>query len=303
MFGMNVAVIIVTYNGIKWIDKCINSLINSSIPLNIIVIDNGSTDETQDALKKYNIQFIPSSENLGFAKANNKGISLAIQQNCNYVFLLNQDAWVEKNTIETLINIAASNPEFGVLSPMHLNGSYTALDIKFTDYLMPQNCKNLVSDMYINKLKSLYEAIFVNAAAWLIPVDCIKKVGLFEPFFFLYGEDNNYLQRIRHHKFKIGITPTCTICHDREIREGKLNINTKNWVRAESLILLLDISRSLKITSLLFIKEKIKHIAASCYKTNLLHIQYQIAEIFFFIFKFRKIKATRNSYKRMPVLH
>ena len=295
---INVAVIIVTYNGIKWIDKCISSLVSSSIALNIIVVDNGSTDETQNALKKYNIQFIQLSENSGFAKANNKGIKLAIEQNCDYVFLLNQDAWVERDTIEKLINIAVSNPEYGVLSPIHLNGSYTALDIKFANYLIPENCKNIISDLYMNKLKPVYSADFVNAAAWLIPVECIKKVGFFDPHFFFYGEDNNYLQRTKYHQYKIGIVPHCTICHDREIRQGKLNnIQTAKWERSQSLIMLLNVQKSISKSILFFLKEKIRLTGRYTYKKNYSLVGYQLKELMFCFMNLSKLKKIRSKYK------
>src|ERR1700761_24513 len=131
---MNIAVIIVTYNGAKWIEKCITSLLNSSFKVKIIVVDNGSTDETLNLLEKYTeIYLLKATKNLGFAKANNEGITIGLQQNVEYIFLLNQDAWVERDTIEKLLNVAEANKEYGIISPIHLNGSYTALDLKFAN--------------------------------------------------------------------------------------------------------------------------------------------------------------------------
>jgi len=105
---MNVIyVVIVTYNGMQWIDKCLDSLIHSSIPLNIIIIDNLSTDGTVDFIKhKYpTVELVETGKNLGFGKANNIGITHAVKQNADYVFLLNQDAWVGLNTIDELVKI------------------------------------------------------------------------------------------------------------------------------------------------------------------------------------------------------
>ena len=64
----------------------------------------------------------------------------------------------------------------------------------------------------------VYEIKFVNAAAWLISRNCIETVGGFNPLFFLYGEDNDYLTRVKYHKFKVGVYPDANIYHDREDR-------------------------------------------------------------------------------------
>ncbi|WP_296623716.1 glycosyltransferase family 2 protein [Marivirga sp.] len=217
--------IIVTYNGLKWINQCLGSLKSPDTPFKTIVIDNGSTDGTQEAIKtKFpEVDLIQSENNLGFGKANNVGIKKAYEKNADYIFLLNQDAWVDLHTLSRLIEVAESNPSFGILSPMHLNGRGGALDFKFANYIDPQKCPGFISDLYLQKVKSLYEVRFINAAAWLLRRETIKKVGLFDELFFLYGEDTNYISRLRFHQFKLGIVSNAVIYHDREIRKGSKN--------------------------------------------------------------------------------
>ena len=53
----------------------------------------------------------------------------------------------------------------------------------------------------------------MQAASWMIKVDVIKRVGLFNPLFFHYGEDNEYLNRIKYHGVKVGILSNCKIVH------------------------------------------------------------------------------------------
>ena len=74
--------IIVTYNGIRWIDRCIDSVIGSSVHSDIIVIDNGSTDGTQERIReRWNeVLLIQSDENLGFGRANNIGFDHALSK-------------------------------------------------------------------------------------------------------------------------------------------------------------------------------------------------------------------------------
>jgi GT2 family glycosyltransferase len=218
---MKIYTIVITYNGSKWIDKCFGNLVNSSIPLRILAIDNGSTDNTPSIIQKKfpQVEIIETKENLGFAKANNIGIKYALNHNADYVFLLNQDAWIENDTIEKLLDTFQKNKQIGIASPVHLNGSKTNLDSGFVNYISHHNTPNLISDLYFNRLNDFYETRFVNAAAWLINAKCIRKVGGFDTSLFVhYGEDSNYCPRVIYHGYKIVVNTTCSICHDRENR-------------------------------------------------------------------------------------
>jgi GT2 family glycosyltransferase len=201
-----VFVVIVTYNGAKWIEKCISSVFNSSYSVEIIVVDNHSQDNSVQLLNKFpQIHLILSQENLGFGKANNLGIECALSQNANYVFLLNQDTWVFEETIRNLVQVAEENPHFGIVSPMHFSGDEITLDNSFKTY-------------YNRKTEVYNDAVtvpFVNAAAWLLSRECIEKVRFFEPLYSHYGEDRNYCDRVLYHDFKIVIAENSKICHDR----------------------------------------------------------------------------------------
>ncbi len=216
---MKIFVVIVTYNPAKWIDKCFSSLRTSTVPINIIVIDNCSKDGSQEIIKtKYpEVDVLLSEKNLGFGKANNIGIKKAYDSGADYVLLLNQDAWIESNTIEKLIEYHQKNTDFDIMSPIHLDGSGNNLDYNFSTYINSTDCKNLISDIYMSQIKSkLYEVKFVNAAAWLMTRKCIETVGGFNPLFYHYGEDNNYIDRLHFHGLKIGICPIAKMYHDRE---------------------------------------------------------------------------------------
>ena len=209
--------IVVAYNGMKWYPECLNSLKQSSVRLEIIVVDNGSDDGTSKFIgTNYpEIKLIRSNENLGFGRANNLGMKFALEQQADYTFLLNQDARVESNTIEKLIKVHQQYSIFGILSPMHLNGDGSQLDGGFENYAGPEYTDNLLSDLFLHKKEQVYETRFVNAAAWLISRKCVEKVGGFDPIFFHYGEDLNYCQRVQYHGLKVGIVPDARIFHHR----------------------------------------------------------------------------------------
>lgn len=214
-------VIIVTYNGMKWIEDCLNSVLNSAIPVTTIVIDNNSTDETVDCIKANfrEVILLEQTTNLGFGKANNLGISYALKHDADFVFLLNQDAFVEENTIENLIKTAKNNPNYGIISPIHLNGNGIALEFYFASYMTMDKSPDFYSDYVLNKeVKEIYTTQFINAAGWLLPRKVLNDIGGFDPMFWHYGEDDNYCQRIHFHHYKIGVSSNSFIRHDGKIR-------------------------------------------------------------------------------------
>jgi GT2 family glycosyltransferase len=212
--------IVVTYNGMTWIEKCLSSLQNSSFATRIVVIDNCSSDNTVHFIKQNypQVQLIQSQANLGFGRGNNIGLEIALANHCDHVFLLNQDAWVEKDTIEQLVNAQTEQPQFGILSPVHLNGKGSNLDEDFYLFLKKANTNGLLYDALLAKSNSnaFITTPFVNAAAWLINANCLRETGGFDPIFFHYGEDDNYAQRVIYKGFRSGIFIPARIFHDKE---------------------------------------------------------------------------------------
>lgn len=212
-----VYIIIVTFNGMKWLSKCLESI----LPNRIIIVDNNSSDGTADYIKNNYSEIILFKQkcNLGFGQANNKGISYALKEGAEHVFLLNQDAYLKDNCLDIIIDIQKNHKEYGILSPIHLNGTGTGLDANFSNYVNYAGNKDFFSDYVLNKpIKPIYSVPFVNAAGWLLSRQCIEKVGGFDPIFFHYGEDDNYCQRVHFHGLKIGVVPTAKFYHDRENR-------------------------------------------------------------------------------------
>lgn len=213
--------IIVVYNGLSWLEKCIGSLRSSSIPINILVIDNGSTDGSIEYITAnfVDIELFKNSKNIGFGQANNIGIKKAYEKGSDHILLLNQDAWVEKNTIQTLVEHQVLFPQYGIVSPIHLNGKADAFDPGFERYINPLGCPGVLSAIFLNKYKGEPYAIeFVNAACWLISRACIQTIGGFSSVFYHYGEDDNYIHRVYYHGLKVGIVPLVIVMHDREHR-------------------------------------------------------------------------------------
>lgn len=226
--------VIVAYKGQQWYDRCFKSLRESTIPVQTIVVDNASNDGTVEYIKECypEIHLIESKENLGFGRANNLAMRYALDHSCDYVFLLNQDAWVESDAIEKLIAVHKSHPEYGILSPMHLNAEKDKIEKGLIRYLDDKSVtdKTLFEDLYFGRLKEVYRTNYVNAAAWLLPRKTLETVGGFDPIFLHYGEDDNYMHRVLYHKMRIGICPLCRVVHDteRRIQIGTQKVMTEN---------------------------------------------------------------------------
>ncbi|WP_051686428.1 glycosyltransferase family 2 protein [Chryseobacterium hispalense] len=233
-----VKIIIVNYNSDKWIARCLFSIHQAGLIDHTIIVDNASTDNSVLFIEQNfpKADLIKLSSNLGFGQANNIGIKKAYEQGSDYIFLMNQDVYIEPNTIDYLISTAKLNQDFGILSPMHLNGNGSELDFGFSNYIVPLKCKKLYSDIFLQKLAPLYELPFVNAAAWLLTRKCIEKVGGFNPSFYHYGEDDNYCQRVLYHGLKIGIAPQSMIYHDRENRTENIYFDNTAQVHKRKLI-------------------------------------------------------------------
>ena len=227
---MKVLTIIISYNFEKWIRPCLDSLLHSTYQTEILVIDNGSKDRTIDLIKKDypQVRIISNGNNLGFGQANNIGMRIALQERFDAVFLLNQDAWIEKDTLGTLAELTQRYPDFGILSPTHLNGKGDRLDKGFASYTHTKSLSELPQK------EELAEAEFINAAFWFIPVSTLKTVGGFSPLFYHYGEDKDYINRLHFHGLKIGYSPQTCGCHDREYRQ----VTRKAFFRSEYVYLL-----------------------------------------------------------------
>lgn len=215
-------IVIVHYNGGEWIEKCLNSFSKTNYDNKIIIIDNCSTQkqDLQIIIDKFpKVILIELDKNIGFGRANNVGIKIALDKKAKYIFLLNQDAWLcDNDTIENLIKVANDNPDFGIISPIHLNSIKTSLDQGFGAYIANSKNAELLSDIFLQKYKNIYKIPFVNAAAWLLNAKNFDKVGFFDSDFFMYGEDTDMINRMLYHNYKLGITPLANICHAREYR-------------------------------------------------------------------------------------
>ena len=250
---MKILVIVVTFNGLKWLERCLGSVRASEVPADLYVWDNDSTDGSADWVQGHfpEAKLVRSADNLGFAEANNMGLRYALDKGYDYVYLLNQDAWIEPSTLGTLVAAHEAHHEFAVLSPLQMTDGFTALDRQFGLLMRRWPVKPAMTEggeVAMPGPTGHLQPVTVKrvmAAHWLIPRKALETIGLFNALFPIYGNDDNWCDRARYHGFKVGIVPEARAVHDRAYRqESKEKVIYRNY-HMGSLVRLCDINRPL----------------------------------------------------------
>ena len=231
-----VLVIVVTYNGMRWLQRCLDSVYDQA---DVYVFDNDSTDGSADfvASRYPSAKLVRSAENLGFSVPNNKGFEYAVKKGYEYVYLLNQDAWLEPGALDLLVAAAEAHPEYGVLSPMQYQDGYEKLDRQFEMRYARARGPRYDSGKAKGRVipseasESPIEVSRIMAAHWLVPVKVIERIGPFEETLFpLYGQDDEWCQRLHFFGLKVGVIPAVRAVHDRACRpESKEKLAYRNF--------------------------------------------------------------------------
>jgi GT2 family glycosyltransferase len=216
-----VAIILVNFNGSNDTINCIISLEKQTYTnKRIIVVDNASTDHSWEILKSaqncHDFYLIKATENKGFSAGCNIGILYALQENAEYILLLNNDTIVKSDCIEYLIKGFAYDTRCGLtIGKIYLQkdknviwyagGSmslYTA-GLKHWEYGKIDNCTD-------NTIK---EVTFATGCCMCISRYVIEKIGLLDESYFLYEEDTEYNFRIMEAGCKMLYVPSAIIYH------------------------------------------------------------------------------------------
>jgi GT2 family glycosyltransferase len=225
---IDASIILVSYNTIDFTRQCLKSIYNNvkDISFEVICIDNHSQDGTSEMIKNdfKDVLLIESEENLGYARANNLGISRSTGR---YVILLNSDTVVLPGSLEQTIEFMQRNPDAGAASPKLLNpdGSIqycirSLPDIKTAFFqsigwhkLFPGNkitAKYYKIDLDYNKVLSVDS---IGTTCYVIRREVLEKVGLLSEDFFLYNVDLDYNKRIKDAGYNIYYLPKPQIIH------------------------------------------------------------------------------------------
>jgi len=243
MVNKKVFIVILNFQAGEYVVKCVNSILkNSDFPTEVVIVDNGSTDESVKRVrtKCAGVKIVENKQNLGFAEGNNVGIIFALKNDADYIFLLNPDTTIEKNTIENLLKIMKNNKEAGIVGPKIYsmdNKIWSCggeIDKKrFTGGLISFGEKD---HRRCNKEK---EVDFVSGTAMFIRKEVFGKVGLLPGDYFLYYEDIDFCLRAKKAGYKIYFVPNSILYHDWSSIIGKKS-PMKEYFMARNHLLFLE---------------------------------------------------------------
>jgi GT2 family glycosyltransferase len=226
--NIELSIIILNWNTQEDTKRCIDSILESrpKKSIEIILVDNASSDGSRETLpKQFPVcQYIQNSKNIGFGAGNNRGIPAARGK---YVFFLNSDTIVTKESLEKLLEFADHNPDAGIIGPKLLNKDGTLqyscrnfpnLGVGFfrntpLGRLFPHN--RYTQDYLLSDWdhQSVREVDWVSGAALLIRREALDKLKGFDEDFYMYCEDVDLCYRAREAGWKTVYFPDSIIYH------------------------------------------------------------------------------------------
>jgi GT2 family glycosyltransferase len=210
---MKLAIVILNWNGKNDTLACL-----ASLPLDhlIIVVDNGSTDDSVHAISQKfpEITLLQTGENLGYAGGNNIGIEYALKQEADLVLLLNNDTVVDREFIPALLHEAEQSPEIGVFGAYPLRYS----DPEKLDHLGgiwngKTGSFELIGLSAEKGFRANQALDYVCGCSILIRREVFETIGLLEPTFFLFWEEADFCMRAKKAGFGIGVCYSAKLLH------------------------------------------------------------------------------------------
>lgn len=235
---MDVSILIVHYNTPKLLRQTLKGIFSSniSVPFEVIVVDNNPSQRIQEQVEKEfpQVKVFVSDSNIGFGC----GMNLAMKHaSGRYYFVFNPDIALFEGTIEKLVQFMDENKDVGMVGPQLLNpdrslqhSCYRFMDPKIILYRRIPLLKNLrkakeaVSHYLMEDWdhKETREVDYLLGAAMFVRKEAVDDVGVFDPEYFVYFEDQDWCRRFWKAGWKILYYPETQLVHyhRRETAEG-----------------------------------------------------------------------------------
>lgn len=226
--GPQVSFITICYNGFKDTCELIESLQNKihSVSYEIIVVDNASREDEAVKIQALypSVITIRSDENKGFSGGNNLGIKAARGQ---YLFLINNDTYIESDGIAYLIERLESHPEIGAASPK-IRFAFPPQNIQFAGFtpLSPIALRNKGIGFGCpddGTFDTPHPTPYLHGAAMIIKREVIGKAGMMPEIFFLYYEELDWSTSMTRAGYELWYEPRCTVFHKESQSTGQLS--------------------------------------------------------------------------------
>ena len=222
MTRSDVTAVAVTYNGLPWIEACLECV--RDYPT--VVVDHGSTDGTLELVReRFPEMTLIEQENKGLGAGFNRGMRAA--PDARYYVLVNSDAWLVDDAVERLAAFADENTRVAIVGPRlrYPDGSlqrsvrgFPTLWRLATEYLFLRKLapsSRALNAFYAGDFEHdrTYEAEFLMAAVLLVRREATDQVGLFDERYFMFSEEVDWCYRFRQAGWRVVFFPEAEAVH------------------------------------------------------------------------------------------
>ena len=222
MSVVDMSIVLVCWNNKAYLDPCLKSLYEGGLKssFDVIVVDNGSTDGSQQMLaEKYpQVKLIQNAGNVGLGKASNQGIEAT---NGRHVLLLNNDTLVNGPALDVLVEYLDAHPEAGATAGKLLNpdGSFQSGFAPFStlleEFLIVTHIGELLWTGYPSHGDSneIKQTGWMSSACLLVRRAALDQIGLLDESYFIYGDEADLQYRLNKAGWKVVFLPNSSIIH------------------------------------------------------------------------------------------
>jgi len=215
-----VSIIVLTWNGKLLTLDCLESLAALNYEnVDIIVVDNASTDGTAEAIRDLyggRIEIVVNEENLGFAGGNNIGIRRALEKDADFVLLLNNDTLVDPDLVGQLVAAVSSSKDIGIVGPKIYYASprdqiwFAGGEIN----LARGTARHIgIRERDAGQYDRSRDVDYVTGCALMARRDVVNRVGFLDPSFKAYYEDADFCMRARREGYRVVYAPSGRVWH------------------------------------------------------------------------------------------
>jgi GT2 family glycosyltransferase len=210
---MKIFIVLLNWNGKNDTLDCLKSLEQVETEHQIIVVDNGSSDDSVTSIQEAypTITLIETGENLGYAEGNNVGIRYALEKDADYIFILNNDTKVESDILTAFLK----NPDAPIQgAKTHLMSDPSLLDHLGGNWNPHKGEFDLVGAREkAEKWTASLTLDYVCGVALFVKAEVFKKIGLFEKRFFLFWEESDWCLRAKRAGYPASFCPQAKLYH------------------------------------------------------------------------------------------
>ena len=220
-----VAAIVVNYNAARHLDACVLSIHANGVS-DVIVIDNGSVDESRQVALAAGAQWVPLADNVGYGRGANRGAERPEGQSAAYLLICNPDTELSDGAVAALVASLSAEPDLGVVGPRVSNpdGSLYPSARTFPNLVdaLGHGLLGLIAPR--NRFTRRYRMLdwdhrrparvdWVSGACFLARREAWDAVGGFDPVYFMYMEDVDLCWRLARSGWGVGYQPGAEVVH------------------------------------------------------------------------------------------